>query len=236
MWTHHPPYGFSSFNDTSTLPVWLEGAGYNTVFLGKYLNGYGKQPTSDGEDSVRYIPPGWTDWRGSPDGGIPADDPMNGSTYRYWDTTLNVNGFLEAHPGEYQTRMLGDQSVDIVRTYALSGEPFFLWASYLAPHHGGPIEADDPLEVRRDDGKLSRFVTPAVPADGAASTSRSTSPPASPPSGTSPTSRGSSGRCRRSTSTSGPPWSRRRGNVPSRWRSSTSRSPGPSRRSATAAS
>jgi arylsulfatase A-like enzyme len=40
-------------NDTNTLPVWLDQAGYRTALIGKYLNGYpwNKGPT--------YVPPGW---------------------------------------------------------------------------------------------------------------------------------------------------------------------------------
>lgn len=41
------------FNDTNTLPVWLDNAGYRTGLLGKYLNGY---PWNRGSG---YIPPGW---------------------------------------------------------------------------------------------------------------------------------------------------------------------------------
>jgi len=163
VWSHREPYGFPSLDDSSTLPVWLQSAGYNTLFLGKYLNGYGKQPLRDGTSSVTYVPPGWTDWRGSIDGGVPVGDPMDGGTYRYFDMTLNVNGTLEPHQGEYSTRMLGDQSVDLIQSYAGSSDPFFLWASYLAPHHGGPREADDPREVLRNDGKTTQIVTPAVP-------------------------------------------------------------------------
>src|SRR5690606_8079350 len=58
------PYAFHSFDDRSTLATWLQKAGYATVYLGKYLNLYGEQPepgASRGR-SVRYVPPGWTDW------------------------------------------------------------------------------------------------------------------------------------------------------------------------------
>jgi N-acetylglucosamine-6-sulfatase len=165
VWSHRPPYGFTSFDDDSTLPRWLRGAGYNTLFLGKYLNGYGKRPLADGSSSVRYVPPGWTEWRGSIDGGLPSDDPMNGSTYRYWDMTLNVNGTLESHQGQYSTRLIGRQSTDLIKKYAPKAEPFFLWASYVAPHHGLPREFDDPPDVTRDDGKITHIVTPAVPSE-----------------------------------------------------------------------
>jgi len=34
VWSHREPYGFPSLDDSSTLPVWLQAAGYNTLFLG----------------------------------------------------------------------------------------------------------------------------------------------------------------------------------------------------------
>ena len=164
VWSHREPFGFASFDDDSTLPVWLHDAGYNTAFLGKYLNGYGVQSLPGGRSSVRYIPPGWTDWRGAIGGGLPRSHPKNGGVHRYFDTTLNVNGTFEGHQGEYQTKVLGDESVNIVKTYARRDAPFFLWANYVAPHKGSPVERDDPRNIRRRDGRISKIVTPAVPA------------------------------------------------------------------------
>src|SRR5262245_19810158 len=40
-----PDGGFLRFNDSSTLPVWLQQAGYQTIHIGKYLNGYGEAST-----------------------------------------------------------------------------------------------------------------------------------------------------------------------------------------------
>jgi N-acetylglucosamine-6-sulfatase len=52
----------------NTLPAWLQQAGYHTVHVGKYLNGYGNaRPTE--------VPAGWTEWYGS-------TDPM---TYRFYN-------------------------------------------------------------------------------------------------------------------------------------------------------
>ena len=39
VFSHQPPYGFTGFDDSSTLATWLDEAGYKTSFLGKYLNG-----------------------------------------------------------------------------------------------------------------------------------------------------------------------------------------------------
>ena len=50
---------------SKTLPVWLNDAGYDTSFLGKYLNGYGAERSLvTGGPSFRYVPAGWTDWYG----------------------------------------------------------------------------------------------------------------------------------------------------------------------------
>jgi arylsulfatase A-like enzyme len=160
VWSNKPPFAFASLDDTRTLPVWLENADYNTLFLGKYLNGYGGQPLADGSSSVEYVPPGWSDWRASANAMPPG--PENGGTYRYFDMTLNVNGQLEGNQGTYSTRLLGDQSVDLIQTYAPSEQPFFLWANYVAPHDGGPREADDPARIRLNDGTITNIRTPAV--------------------------------------------------------------------------
>jgi arylsulfatase A-like enzyme len=162
VWSHADPYGFQALDDTATLPVWLQDAGYRTVFLGKYLNGYGIQ-LKDGRPSQRYVPPGWTDWRASIDGGEPVGTPLAGSTYNFTDTTLDVNGRLEPHPGAYQTRLFSRISQDLFRDAARSPEPLFAWLSFVAPHHGGPHEADDPQQVRRVDGHEQTFQTTARP-------------------------------------------------------------------------
>jgi N-acetylglucosamine-6-sulfatase len=44
-------------DDTNTLPVWLDNAGYRTGLIGKYLNKY---PWDKG---FNYIPPGWDEFR-----------------------------------------------------------------------------------------------------------------------------------------------------------------------------
>jgi arylsulfatase A-like enzyme len=162
VWSTREPFGFQSFNDRRTLPVWLRRAGYNTLFLGKYLNGYGRQPTFHGRRSVRYVPPGWTNWRASIDGGLRRGHPLNGGTYRYFDMTLSVNGRLDGHAGQYSTNVVGQQSVNLIRRYSRARKPFFLWANYVAPHKGSPVERDDPRAIRRRGEGLTQIVTPAV--------------------------------------------------------------------------
>ena len=166
VWSHQEPWGFKALQDQQTLPVWLRNAGYDTVFLGKYLNGYGTQPAPDGSapDSKTYVPPGWTDWRGAIDGGLGAGHPQDGGTYRFFNTTLNDDGQFYLEPGRYQSEVFGDLTAGIVAEQAGDDRPFFLWANYVAPHHGNPGEPDDPKPITRDDGKKTRFVTTARPA------------------------------------------------------------------------
>ncbi len=156
--SHLPPYGFNSFDDSSTLATWLDGAGYKTSFLGKYLNGWGSQPPH-GEtegDSLRYFPPGWDDWRGAPDGH---------GVYRYWGTQLSQNrGRGLTTLRGYQSTAYGSIASEMIRGQAASTTPFFTQVSFTAPHHGQPREAGrDPGPVTRDDGDVTDLVTPASP-------------------------------------------------------------------------
>ncbi len=163
VWSHLPPYGFAAFDDRSTLPVWLQRLGYHTTFLGKYLNGYGRQPQPDGGSSLRYVPPGWNDWRGAVDGAAIEAPELDGGTYRYFDTTLNDNGRLQPHQGRYQTLLLSRGTQQSIRAGARSPAPFFVWTSFVAPHVGRPHESDDPRDVLRPDGSRDGFPTAGRP-------------------------------------------------------------------------
>ncbi len=166
VWSNKPPFGFAAFHDKETIPVWMSRAGYNTAFIGKYLNGYGwmlDKKSRTGENTVHYIPPGWTDWRGSIDGGL-AGQPADGGTYRYYDTTLNRNGTFVDNGGHYATRMVMSNTYDMITGLARSSRPFFYWASYIAPHVGSPREPDDPEPRTLADGSRIRIGTPARPA------------------------------------------------------------------------
>ena len=45
VYSHEVPYGFAAFDDHLTVGTALNQAGYQTALVGKYLNGYGKQPS-----------------------------------------------------------------------------------------------------------------------------------------------------------------------------------------------
>ena len=133
-----PDGGYEKLDHTNTLPVWLQSAGYYTVHVGKYLNGYGRRNPLE-------IPPGWIEWHG-------AVDP---TTYRYYNYTLNENGVLTTYcatpdPSCYQTDVYREKANEIIRRRAPEG-PFFLWVAFLANHSGGPREPGDPRGVATPD-------------------------------------------------------------------------------------
>ena len=130
VWGNSPPNGgYYKLDSTNTLPVWLSRAGYQTIHLGKYLNGYGSRSQTE-------IPPGWGEWYGTP-------DP---STYRYTNYTVNENGKLVTYngPANYKTDFEARKAVEIIARQAVDPRPFFLWVAFLAPHSGLPRDPDDP--------------------------------------------------------------------------------------------
>ncbi|HWI44005.1 MAG TPA: sulfatase [Nocardioides sp.] len=163
LW-HEPPFGFGSFDDSQTIATSLKDAGYRTGFIGKYLNRYGLDPSRvTGEPSYTYVPAGWDDWRGAVEN--PGNAGFHGQTYNYMDTPFNVNGVIDnRYRGVYNSKVIGDFSVDMADEFADGDDPFFMYVNYVAPHHGDPDEADEPRDVRDEDGREVHIVTPAVPA------------------------------------------------------------------------
>jgi N-acetylglucosamine-6-sulfatase len=122
-----PTGGYGRFEARESLPVWLERAGYHTVHMGKYMNGYGGETPAD-------PPPGWSEWYGA----------VGHSTYRMWGYTLNENGVnqtygsqFEEDPRRYQTDVLTGRAVEVIERRAAAPEPLFLSVAFLAPHHEG---------------------------------------------------------------------------------------------------
>jgi len=118
--------GADDFPDASTLAVWLQGAGYRTSLIGKYLNGYA-QLWNTGEPP--YVPPGWTEWRGMKnvaffDYVMIEPDGMGGYVE-------NAYGSAEA---DYSTDVLREKAKTFISSSVAAGEPFFLYLAFKAPH------------------------------------------------------------------------------------------------------
>jgi N-acetylglucosamine-6-sulfatase len=122
--------GYQALDHANSLPVWLQSAGYRTMHVGRYLNGYEYR---DG------IPAGYSDWYGSP----------HSSAFNYVSWKVNENGALRSYPepgrpGEYQTDQSTRRAVGLIEEAAPSQQPFYLSLWYVAPHRGGPRDPDDP--------------------------------------------------------------------------------------------
>ena len=164
VYSHEVPYGFAAFDDHLTVGTALNQAGYQTALVGKYLNGYGKQQSKvTGGPSATYVPDGWTDWMVSIEKRWPVGSPYRGGTYNYQSFTQNVNGKVVGNRGTYSSVVVGDEVQSLIGKYDGTGHPWFIWATPVAPHLGGPAEPDDPAPYRTTEGTLSRFDTPARP-------------------------------------------------------------------------
>ncbi|MEA2400496.1 MAG: N-acetylglucosamine-6-sulfatase [Thermoleophilaceae bacterium] len=125
--------GFSRLDHANTLPVWLQTAGYRTMHVGRYLNGY---EYSDG------VPPGWSDWHAAP----------HSHAFNYTRWQVNENGSLvsypdAAHPDEYETDFFGRRAGELIEQAAPGDRPFYLQLWFVAPHRGSPRDPDDPTAV-----------------------------------------------------------------------------------------
>ena len=124
--------GYAVFEHANSLPLWLEQAGYRTIHVGRYLNGYS---ASSG------IPPGWTDWHGLP----------HANAFNYASWKVNEDGDIRSYPtepGDYQTDFLARRASELIEEAASDDEPFYLQLWFTAPHSGGPRDPDDPTWIR----------------------------------------------------------------------------------------
>jgi len=116
--------------------TWLQATGYQTVFMGKYLNGYPFRYDR------AYVPPGWTEWY----------SPAQGKPYAGLDYVLNENGNLVAYPpywDNYLTDVLSNKTVDYIHRAASQTTPFFIYLAPYAPH-GPATPAHRHLETYLD--------------------------------------------------------------------------------------
>ncbi|MFL5766464.1 MAG: sulfatase-like hydrolase/transferase [Actinomycetota bacterium] len=121
-----PQAGFASFRDSSTIATWLQGAGYRTALIGKYLNGYTP-------DHISYVPPGWNRWVAF------ATKGEGGAAY--YDYDLSVGGAGKAGTAVSYGSDASDYSTDVLSKYATSfirqtdpSKPLFLDFTPKAPH------------------------------------------------------------------------------------------------------
>ncbi len=147
-----PEGGYTGFSIrqaySHNLAVWLQQAGYRTIHVGKFLNGYGDEPFDNG----KTVPPGWNAWH----------TVLNADTnHYYYGYTLNDNGSIDGpfgDSGSWETREYGQKDdfgcpfaplnglpclyeTDVftrIATEEMLGtppeQPFYLQLDYTAPH------------------------------------------------------------------------------------------------------
>jgi N-acetylglucosamine-6-sulfatase len=109
--------------ESATVATLLHNAGYRTVLLGKYLNGY---PDTAPDN---YIPPGWDEWY----------SPVKGNPYSEYHYMLNENGKPVTYggtPADYLTDVIHAKAVDFIQraTAASASQPLFVYFATYAPH------------------------------------------------------------------------------------------------------
>lgn len=127
--------GYSLLRDKrNVLPSWLQAAGYETIHVGKYLNGY---VATEGATPA----PGWDRWMSLID-----------SDYR--KAGWSIDGVEETYPGEHLTGTVNRLTVETIRRQAKRGRPFYLQVDHLAPHDGSGEETGEcrggPIPSSRD--------------------------------------------------------------------------------------
>ncbi len=147
-----PEGGYSGFNyrlaAQHNIATWLQSAGYRTIHVGKFLNGYGEAPYS----TPTEVPPGWSAWHSV----LNSD-----SDHYYYGYELNDNGSVDGpfgDSGSWETREYGERDDFGCPTAPVNGKPclyqtdifnriayeellgtspetpFYLQIDYTAPH------------------------------------------------------------------------------------------------------
>ncbi len=144
----YPDGGFERFrelgHEDSTVATWLDEAGYQTAYMGKYLNQYGsyKEPTT-------HVPPGWDRWIGYQGG--PNQQKNNGAF------KVNDQGTIARvdTDSEMDTDYLARRAEAFIRNRT-ADTPWFLVVATNAPH--GPF-----LASQRNDGAYAGHTMSRTP-------------------------------------------------------------------------
>ena len=133
--------GWQQFHndERSSLPAYLQEAGYRTAMIGKYLNGFETK-----NEKLPPLPYGWTD------GAVftgKKSDPYIGYDYELleWNSGKSVNDSVwnaatqlkhyGNNPEDYSTDVLARYATEFIqKSDSNDNEPFFLYLTPTAPH------------------------------------------------------------------------------------------------------
>ena len=150
VYTNGEPYGgWTIFHqggwERRTIAVALQGAGYDTSLVGKYLNGPFPEALQGG-----YVPPGW--------------DHVISYTTRgdhYYNYSLNDGTSYGDRPADYSTDVLAGYATRLIRA-APDDKPLFLMVATTGPH--SPY-TPAPRDVGSWHGRLPSYRARAVNED-----------------------------------------------------------------------
>jgi arylsulfatase A-like enzyme len=136
--------GFQALDPTHEVSSWFGRAGYQTGFVGKFLNGYTAADTR---------PSGWTHW-----------DALVSGVYDYLDFSFADDDESPAvFEDSYVTDVIAERTNDTVRRFARRDEPFLLYSWHLAPHYrldgGKPVP---PPSAPRDADRFADAMPPSL--------------------------------------------------------------------------
>ncbi len=146
--------GYSKLNHTNTLPIWLNQAGYYTMHLGKYMNGYNVALNPNG--SYPAPPAGWDEWF-----------TTFGNMHKYYGYQVyDGSGIIQygSSASDYQTDVLTQKALSYLTQRPYGNQPFFMQVDYLAPHEDLSTGNNPPPAAPRHQGLMSGASLPMSPA------------------------------------------------------------------------
>ncbi len=111
-----PHGGFETFRTRelhrSTYATWLDAAGYQTGYFGKYMNGY--------EDYPGFVPLGWDRWYA---GLVPMKHQFS------------ADGRVVSHENQTFDQTVASKGLQFIENRAPSNAPFIVAFNFFAPHY-----------------------------------------------------------------------------------------------------
>ncbi|MCW2834233.1 MAG: Sulfatase [Nocardioides sp.] len=138
--------GFQALDPSQEISSWFTREGYQTGFIGKFLNGY---------TDLDQRPSGWDHW-----------DALSAGVYDYFDFSFDNDGSPVAFRDSYVTEVIAERTNATVRDFAAKDEPFLIYSWHLGPHYrinrqGKPVPAP---AAPIDKGRFADSVPPALKA------------------------------------------------------------------------
>ncbi|PNW88048.1 hypothetical protein CHLRE_01g012100v5 [Chlamydomonas reinhardtii] len=120
---YYPSGGFVKFLELDVektwLPTRLQEAGYQTILVGKFLNGY-----YTSEAPAGYVPKGFT-----------VFDALTTNAYNMTNSCFSRNGGRSTcYPSDYQTDLIGVKAKNYISAAVRAKKPFFAYVTPTAPH------------------------------------------------------------------------------------------------------